>query len=347
MRKNVIICLFSITFIWLLIVSSITISNNNNDSNGTNIEEVRVTGFSTDFSEVIKNTKSSMVAVEQNGKVSSGFIYKKKDDLVYVATSFHGISESENANVTFNNGVKVNGKVYGSDLFADVALLECDFPFDVQELNFGDSTLLKDGEFVLSIGTNNSMDYAFSNKFGMVSKNYQEIKNQISFNEENYEYYLGLIQLSGDFTSGYSGAPVLNMNGELVGSILMQDDDITFALTGDELKTVLDCLYNNLSYRRVNFGFKGKYIKDLENYEVNSLNINVDLSEGYYVSEVLPFSFASKIGILKADVITKINDVKLVDSNSLLSLMYSEELNFTFEIIRNGEKIKLQGVIDA
>lgn len=347
MRKNVIICLFSITFIWLLIVSSIAISNNNNDSNGANIEEVRVTGFSTDFSEVIKNTKSSMVAVEQNGKVSSGFIYKKKDDLVYVATSFHGISESENANVTFNNGVKVNGKVYGSDLFADVALLECDFPFDVQELKFGDSTLLKDGEFILSIGTNNSMDYAFSNKFGMVSKNYQEIKNQISFNEENYEYYLGLIQLSGDFTSGYSGAPVLNMNGELVGSILMQDDDITFALTGDELKKVLDCFYNNLSYRRVNFGFKGKYIKDLENYEVNSLNINVDLSEGYYVSEVLPFSFASKIGILKADVITKINDVKLVDSNSLLSLMYSEELNFTFEIIRNGEKIKLQGVIDA
>ena len=346
MRKNVIICLFSITFIWLLIVSSM-VSNSTNNNDGTNIEEVRVTGFSTDFSEVIKNTKSSMVAIEQNGKVSSGFIYKKKDDLVYVATSFHGVSEGDNVNITFNNGVKVNGKVYGSDLFADVALIECEFPFDVQELKFGDSTLLKDGEFVLSIGTNNSMDYAFSNKFGMVSKNYQEIKNQVTFNEENYEYYLGLIQLSGDFTKGYSGAPVLNMNGELVGSILMQDNDITFALTGDELKVVLDRLYNGITYTRINFGFKGKYIKDLENYETNSLNINVDLSEGYYVSEVLPFSFASKIGILKADVITKINDVKLVDSNSLLSLMYSEELNFTFEIIRNGEKIKLQGVIDA
>ena len=346
MRKNVIICLFSITFIWLLIVSSM-VSNSTNNNDGTNIEEVRVTGFSTDFSEVIKNTKSSMVAIEQNGKVSSGFIYKKKDDLVYVATSFHGVSEGDNVNITFNNGVKVNGKVYGSDLFADVALIECEFPFDVQELKFGDSTLLKDGEFVLSIGTNNSMDYAFSNKFGMVSKNYQEIKNQISFNEENYEYYLGLIQLSGDFTKGYSGAPVLNMNGELVGSILMQDNDITFALTGDELKVVLDRLYNGITYTRINFGFKGKYIKDLENYETNSLNINVDLSVGYYVSEVLPFSFASKMGIVKGDVITKINDVKLVDSDSLLNLMYSDELNFTFEIIRNGEKIKLQGVIDA
>ena len=323
------------------------VSNSTNNNDGTNIEEVRVTGFSTDFSEVIKNTKSSMVAIEQNGKVSSGFIYKKKDDLVYVATSFHGVSEGDNVNITFNNGVKVNGKVYGSDLFADVALIECEFPFDVQELKFGDSTLLKDGEFVLSIGTNNSMDYAFSNKFGMVSKNYQEIKNQVTFNEENYEYYLGLIQLSGDFTKGYSGAPVLNMNGELVGSILMQDNDITFALTGDELKVVLDRLYNGITYTRINFGFKGKYIKDLENYETNSLNINVDLSVGYYVSEVLPFSFASKMGIVKGDVITKINDVKLVDSDSLLNLMYSDELNFTFEIIRNGEKIKLQGVIDA
>ena len=346
MRKNVIICLFSITFIWLLVVSSM-VSNNTNNNDGTNIEEVRVTGFSTDFSEVIKNTKSSMVAIEQNGKVSSGFIYKKKDDLIYVATSFHGVSEGDNVNITFNNGVKVNGKVYGSDLFADVALIECEFPFDVQELKFGDSTLLKDGEFVLSIGTNNSMDYAFSNKFGMVSKNYQEIKNQVTFNEENYEYYLGLIQLSGDFTKGYSGAPVLNMNGELVGSILMQDNDITFALTGDELKVVLDLLYNGITYTRINFGFKGKYIKDLENYETNSLNINVDLSAGYYVSEVSPFSFASKMGIVKGDVITKINDVKLVDSDSLLSLIYSDELSFTFEIIRNGEKIKLQGVIDA
>ena len=45
MRKNVIICLFSITFIWLLIVSSIAISNNNNDSNGTNIEEVGLLVF--------------------------------------------------------------------------------------------------------------------------------------------------------------------------------------------------------------------------------------------------------------------------------------------------------------
>lgn len=323
------------------------VSNNTNNNDGTNIEEVRVTGFSTDFSEVIKNTKSSMVAIEQNGKVSSGFIYKKKDDLVYVATSFHGVSEGDNVNITFNNGVKVNGKVYGSDLFADVALIECEFPFDVQELKFGDSTLLKDGEFVLSIGTNNSMDYAFSNKFGMASKNYQEIKNQVTFNEENYEYYLGLIQLSGDFTKGYSGAPVLNMNGELVGSILMQDNDITFALTGDELKVVLDRLYNGITYTRINFGFKGKYIKDLENYETNSLNINVDLSVGYYVSEVSPFSFASKMGIVKGDVITKINDVKLVDSDSLLSLIYSDELSFTFEIIRNGEKIKLQGVIDA
>lgn len=347
MRKNVIICLFSITFIWLLIVSSIAVSNANNNVGGTNIEEVRVTGFSTDFTDVIKDCKSSMVAVEQNGKVSSGFIYKKKDDLVYIATSFHGVSESDSVNITFNNGTKVSAKVSGSDLFADVALVECEFPFDVKESKFGDSTLLKDGEFVLSIGTNNSMDYAFSNKFGMVSKNYQEIKNQVTFNDDNYEYYLGLIQLSGDFTKGYSGAAVLNMNGELVGTILMQDNDITFALTGNELKMALDCLYNSISYTHVNFGFKGKYIKDLENYETNSLNINVDLGDGYYVSDVLPFSFASKTGILKGDVITSVNDIKLVNSDSLLKLIYSDELNFTFEILRNGEKLKLQGTIDA
>ena len=345
MRKNVLICLFTILFLWLIAVSIATFSTSDNSTNSQTITEYKVSGFSTDFSEVIEACKSEIVAIEQMGSVSSGFIYKSENDIVYIVTSFHGVSESEDVSLTFNSGAKVNGKVLGYDIFADVAIVECSFPYLVNVSKIGDSTLLKDGEFVLSIGTNGSLDYAFSSKFAMVSSRYIEILNHITFNEKDYEYYLGVEQLSGDITSGYSGAPVLNMNGEIVGMITMEDEDKILSLTSDELKTVADRIIDSSDYTRINFGFRGKYICDLENYEVNSLNINIELTSGYYVSDVLPLSFAANIGILKGDVILKINDIEISDYDSMLDLIYSEASEYTFDILRDNESIRLIGTI--
>ena len=345
MRKNVLICLFTILFLWLIAVSIATFSTSDNSTNSQTITEYKVSGFSTDFSEVIEACKSEIVAIEQMGSVSSGFIYKSENDIVYIVTSFHGVSESEDVSLTFNSGAKANGKVLGYDIFADVAIVECSFPYLVNVSKIGDSTLLKDGEFVLSIGTNGSLDYAFSSKFAMVSSRYIEILNHITFNEKDYEYYLGVEQLSGDITSGYSGAPVLNMNGEIVGMITMEDEDKILSLTSDELKTVADRIIDSSDYTRINFGFRGKYICDLENYEVNSLNINIELTSGYYVSDVLPLSFAANIGILKGDVILKINDIEISDYDSMLDLIYSEASEYTFDILRDNESIRLIGTI--
>ena len=345
MRKNVLICLFTILFLWLIVVSIATFSTSNNSSSSQTIDEYKVSGFSTDFSEVIDACKSSIVALDQNGVVSSGFIYKSENDVVYIVTSFHGVSEDEDVSITFNSGAKANGKVLGYDIFDDVAIVQCDFPYLVNVSKIGDSTLLKDGEFVLSIGTNGSLDYAFSSKFAMVSSRYIEVANHITFNEEAYEYYLGVEQLSGDITEGYSGAPVLNMKGEVVGVITMKDDDRILSLTSNELKIVADRIIDSNAYTRINFGYRGKYICDLQNYEVSSLNINVELTSGYYVSDVLPLSFASNIGILKGDVILKINDVEITDYDSMLELVYSDNSQYSFEILRNGETIRLLGTI--
>ena len=317
----------------------------NNSSSNQTIDEYKVSGFSTDFSEVIDACKSSIVALDQNGAVSSGFIYKSENDVVYIVTSFHGVSEDEDVSITFNSGAKANGKVLGYDIFDDLAIVQCDFPYLVNASKIGDSTLLKDGEFVLSIGTNGSLDYAFSSKFAMVSSRYIEVANHITFNEEAYEYYLGVEQLSGDITEGYSGAPVLNMKGEVVGVITMKDDDRILSLTSNELKIVADRIIDSNAYTRINFGYRGKYICDLQNYEVSSLNINVELTSGYYVSDVLPLSFASNIGILKGDVILKINDVEITDYDSMLELIYSDNSQYSFEILRNGETIRLLGTI--
>lgn len=334
-----------ILFVWLFVLTILFYEKYDSSSSKYEVNEYNVSGFSTDFSNIVEEVKSSIVAIEQNSNISSGFIYTKQDNMVYIISTFHGVSESENANIYFNNGVKVSAKVVGQDIFADVALLACEFPYEVKSLTLGDSDLLKSGEFVLSVGCANSLDYAFSSTFGMVSEKYREIENRISFNEENYNYYLGVIQLSGDYVNGYSGAPVINMNGEVVGLLSMEDDGNVLATTINEVKVVAKKLLNNEEYTRLNFGLSGRYIKDLENYEKNSLDINIEIVDGYYVSEVKNSSIASNMGILKGDIIKSINGIEILDIDSFLEVIYGSEKEISVELVRNNEELSLKGYI--
>lgn len=316
-----------------------------NDNIHNNVTKYEVIGFSTDFSNVVDKCKSSIVSIRQNDTYSSGFVYGKDEQRVYIVSSFHGVSGSANIEITFHNGLKVIGNLLGKDILSDVALIECEFPYDVQMLSKGDSTLLKDGEFILTIGTAGHPEYAFSSQFGMVSSRYREISNHVHYEDESYDYYPGLIQLSGEFLNGYSGAPVLNMNGELVGMITMKDEYATFATTINEINALVSKLLNDAEFKKFNFGMGGTYLKNLENYEVAGLNIGLDTTDGYYVKEVVNGGLAHNLGINRGDVITSINGSAITDFKSMLNVIYSKAESFDIEVVRNGEKLLLKGEI--
>lgn len=343
MRKNLLITIIAILVIWLIILSVILFENNSKTNTTSEINEYNVTGFSTDFTKVVEANKSSIVSLNQNEVYSTGFIYKQVDNHVYIISSYHGVSESEDVSIEFNSGVIATGKVIGQDLFADVAIIDCEFNYDVKTLHIGDATLLNDGEFILSIGTNSSKEYDFSTAFGMISYGYREIENSVSFEEEDYDYYLGVIQLSGDFTNGYSGAPVLNMNGDVVGMITMEDEGKTFAVTINEIEKIAEKIINNEEYTRISFGLYGRFVSSLENYEISNLNIGLEVTNGYYVINLKVPSLANNIGILRGDIITKINDVDINNFDDVLDVIYSNANEFNVTLIRNNETITLQG----
>lgn len=343
MKKNLLIAIIVVLTLWLAILSIVIVENHNSTTKTSNITEYNVTGFSTDLTKVVEDVKSSVVTINQNETYSTGFIYSKKDDKVYIITSFHGVSESDNVAITFNSGVSVDGRVIGHDVFADIAVLECEFNYEVKPVTMGDATLLNDGEFIVSIGTATSLEYDFSSALGMVASSYREIENNITFEEEAYDYYLGIIQLNGDFVSGYSGAPVLNMEGEVVGMITMEEDNNTLAITVNEISRVVEKIINNEEYTRITFGINGKYIRSLENYEVASYNIGLEVTSGYYVTDIKVPSLANNIGILRGDVITSINGIELKDYDDTLDVIYSNDSEFEVTVIRNNETITLKG----
>ena len=333
--------LISLIFIWLAVLS-FSMPKNSRDNPSTNINKYNVSGFSTDFTKVVDEDVSGTVTINADGTILSGFAYRQDGDTVYILTAYHGIAGANSISVTFASTYTVNATAAGYDFRSDLAVLKAESPYEVKTLKMGDSTLLSQGEFVISIGTPGSMDYALSAELGMVSKGIVTIDNTITHNGERYNYYLDVVQLSSNLPKGYSGSPVLNMNGEVVGMNTMDlDGELNFALTANEIRIVADRIISGQDVSKNIFGVKGTYIKDMMNYEKSNLNLDIEVISGLYVQRVKENSPALMAGVRTGDVITKINDVALNGLDDMLNVAYMENDDVVFEVIRSGQTLLL------
>lgn len=343
-NNSIVIILLVIVLIWL---SALTFSMNKKEEIAKNekIDEYNVSGFSTDFTKIIDEVKSSVVTVNADNTISSGFAYKQIEDKLYVITTYHGVSGAAYITVTFDSAYSCQGEVIGYDVFNDLALIELTFPYDLKIAKLGDAALLKMGEFVINIGTPNSVQYRNSAELGMVSNNMVDVENSIDYEEQHYAYNMNLIVLSNNLKQGYSGSPIFNMAGEVVGISLMKEDNanISFALTINEAKIIADKLIEENKVNKLNLGIKGTFIKNLQNYEKSYLNLNVEIINGLYVNKVNENSFASSTGIKQGDVILTINGIEVNDINGYLNVLYSDEVSYLFNIIRDNETMEIIG----
>ena len=240
----------------------------------------------------------------------------------------------------------VSAELTGYDVFTDLAVLEVDTPYLIQELKIGDSTLLKKGEFVISIGTPQSLDYAGTVDLGMIADNGLCIDNSITVDEERYSYYLDVIEISSDMKAGYSGSPLLNMNGEVTGMNTMAlNNSLHFALTANELRIVADRIISGNLQPKWQLGIKGTYISAMQNYEKTELDLDIQTLSGLYVQKVRDNSIAYNAGVRPGDVIVRINDLEIRNLNDLLAVSYGEADDFVFELLRGGETLSL-GIVN-
>lgn len=341
MKKNnrLVYILILILSVWLMILS---FRPNGSVSRQEIINEYNVSGFSTDFTRVVEDNSSSIVSISADGTVLSGFIYRQEGDKVYLLSAYHGIQDAGSITVFFGSSYSVNATVTGYDIYTDLAVLELDCPYQVSPVRMGDATLLKKGEFVICIGTPVSLDYAGSVQLGMVANERLTVENSISADYQRLDYYLDVIELSSALIPGYSGGPLLNMNGEVVGMIAMSlDEEICFALTANEVRMVADRIIAAQEGTKTDFGIKGVYIKEMANYEKANLNLDIQTISGLYVQRVLDDSLAEIAGVKSGDVVVKINDIVLDGMNEYLQVSYQPYETYSFEVIRNNEALTL------
>lgn len=230
----------------------------------------------------------------------------------YIVTNNHVIDDADKVTVVLDDDRSYTGTVIGTDPTTDLALVkiqEKNLPF----LKVGNSDDVKIGQWVLAVG--NPFELTGTVTAGIVSAKSRGIGiNRDSLGIESF------IQTDAAVNPGNSGGALINVKGELVGintaiaSNTGAYAGYSFAIPSAIVNKVVDDLMN---FGEVQRGLLGINISPLD-YAKESLSVKTGLSQGVYVAEVNKGSGADDAGILKGDIITKIDGRAIKNRSELL-----------------------------
>ncbi len=138
-------------------------------------------------------------------QIGSGFCIG--DD--FIVTTSDVLAGIKNPVVVTDNGTRIKARVVGSNHDLNVGLLRLTAKTDVGSLKMGDSTSVRAGHFAISIG--NQAGQPNSVTLMLVGN----IRNQGTY--AGNQFYPSLIQIAGTVGAGTSGAPLVNIRGEVIG----------------------------------------------------------------------------------------------------------------------------------
>jgi serine protease Do len=272
--------------------------------------------------------------VPQEGLGSGFFI--KYDGKYYVVTNRHVVKDADNVTVKLYDGSAYKAKVLGTDDWSDIAVLKLiNFPKDkpIHYLEWGDSSKVKVGDFVIAVGNPYGFDYTVT--FGIISGKERTI------NEGNGVVVYDALQTDAAINPGNSGGPLVTMDGKVVGintAIYAQAQGIGFSVSANTAKKVVDDI---LKYGHARWPYIGIYMVDVN--EDMKEKLDLPFEGGVYVAKVVPGSPADKAGIQKGDIIIALNGEKIENSDTLardIRQNYNPGDTVTLKIYRDGEYIE-------
>lgn len=271
--------------------------------------------------------------------LGSGFIISKDG---YILTNDHVAGNATKIIVTTTDGKEYDGKLIGTDPTADIALIKIDGS-NLPYIPLGNSSDLAVGEWAIAMG----------NPFGLFDINDKPtvtvgvISNtDVNLGLEEGHNYRGMIQTDAAISSGNSGGPLLNANGECVGvnAVIRSTAQsyegagsigIGFAIPINKVRVVVDQLKKGVKINHAvgEPGFRVQELTDdLKQY------FKIPDARGVVVTDVLRNSPADKAGLQPGDVITTVDGEKVRRPEELQSVLAEHVI---------GDQIKMTLVRDG
>jgi S1-C subfamily serine protease len=210
----------------------------------------------------------------------------------------------------------------------DIALLKIDADEKLPFSSFADSDDVKVGEWVLAVG--NPYNLTSTVTAGIVSAKARNIdtKGIQSF-----------IQTDAAVNPGNSGGALVNTKGELIGINTMISSPTgsyagySFAVPSNITRKIIEDI---MEFGNVQRGILGVEITELNG--TVSKELGVQQTEGVYVKKVNKNSGAEKAGIIKGDIIVKLDNSTVSSFSELSGYINTKRPNdkVNVTLIRNG-----------
>ncbi len=250
----------------------------------------------------------------------------------YIVTNSHVIQNASELEVTLNDNTIYKAVLIGSDKQSDIALLKIEPRQDLPYLEFADSDAIELAQWVLAVG----------NPFNLTSTVTAGI---ISAKARNLEQTgIGsFIQTDAVINPGNSGGALVNSQGELIGiNTLISSNTGSyvgygFAVPSNLAKKIVQDL--------TEFGRVQQAILGVSGAELNprvAEHLNIDSTQGFYISSIDPRSDALNKGLQTGDIITHIDNKKIISFADLKNILYSKNPSDTVVItfIRNNKPMQ-------
>ncbi len=259
--------------------------------------------------------------------LGSGFVVDAEG---IVITNNHVIADAEEITVNFADGSKLPAELIGRDSKTDIAVLKVKPTKPLQAVEFGDSKVLRVGDWVMAIG--NPFGLGGSVTLGIVSARNRDI---------NAGPYDDFIQTDAAINRGNSGGPLFSQTGEVIGvntaifSPSGGNVGIGFAIPSNQAQSVVNDLIDDGSVDR---GWLGVSIQPVTSEIADAIGLD-DVS-GALVAEVVADGPADDSDLRRGDVILRFGKTSIGTVRDLTRTVAGTDPGTRTEVLifRRGEE---------
>ena len=299
-----------------------------------------------DLSEIVEEVMPSIVAItnmttttyynffgsyerDQEGR-GSGIIFKETDEELLIMTNHHVVENSNNLQVTFEDGTTVEGSIKGTNSGSDLAVvvvplaeLSEETRESIRVATLGSTENCRVGQMVLAIG--NALGYGQSLTVGYISAKDRPV--QVEGRE------MVLLQTDAAINPGNSGGALINMQGEVIGINSVkyaaeQVERMAYAIPMEKALPIIEGIGGREAVSEEERGYLGIRYEKVS----DELNQIYQFPHGIYVTEVLKGSAADKAGIYIRDIITAVDGIEVMDEAAMQECMKGYRIGDTITL---------------
>ncbi len=295
--------------------------------------------------QIAKKVRPSVVGVVAQGQTNNPFastsssvgsgIIMSEDG--YIITNNHVIENTTSVAVILDDGTEYGARIIGADARTDLAVLKVEAK-GLPAATFGNSDSLEQGDLAVAIGNPSGLQLQNTVTSGIISA----INRDIIVEDQP----MTLIQTDASINPGNSGGPLVNAYGQVIGINTVKIgvsyyEGLGFAIPMNSVKPIVDELISRGYIKgRPTIGISGDVLD-----ERTAAYFNVP--PGMYVDYIAPNSDAYRKGLMRGDIIVKVNGQPVRELSDIQKIRDEHVAGDSIEltVYRNGNTQNIRVIL--